>query len=260
MVTASSAGVLGTQAIPTDVSIYNASGSVPASTNRNVTIPSNSTLWIGDTDFVGTNKRQIIVDNNVIQLNANNRVVTIGPNDISMGSVSSENITLKTTGIEIRANNTLGTNGQVLTSNGTKATWNTPSPSFDGVFVSTTNYANVANNGTLPIFGGTTTTAGSTTVSGSTFTKGVSGGIYEVDVIVNVTSRDAAGFVELCLQNGSTCVNTVKLYNHIHTDDTAGDIIYTFYTSTASGTWSVKNTSGAARDFDIKRVSIKRVM
>jgi len=97
-------------------------------------------------------------------------------------------------------------------------------------------------------------------VSGNGFVKGVSSGIYEVVVIVNCTTSDAEGFVRLGLRvGGGTPVHYVKLYNH-QSGEVSGDVIYTFYTTSSSGTWTVTNESGDSRSFDIKRVSVKRVI
>jgi hypothetical protein len=183
---------------------------------------------------------------------------SVGNGGLFLSGGTNSEILLREAGVRITTNGHSGFNGQVLTSDGTNSVWQTPTTTLDGIASQGTNFATVANNSELPLFPGGTL-ASISTLSGNGFIKGVSSGVYEVNVIVNPTTSDVEGFVQLGLFRSGTLVHNVKLYNHI-SGEVSGDVIYTFVTDQNSGTWTVRNTSGTTRGFDIKRVTVKRVM
>lgn len=230
--------------------IYNSNGTTTS--NRTVTTGNNYfDIRTSGTSFSATrasNRRFMIMD---------------AGNDATGGLILSggtnSEILLREAGVRITTNGSSGTSGQVLTSNGTNSEWQTPTaPPLDGIVSQSSTFVTVANNGELPLFPGGSLSSISS-FSGNGFVKGVSTGVYEVTVVANPTTSDAEGFVQLGLYRGANLVHNVKLYNHLN-GEVSGDVIYTFVTDQNSGTFTVRNTSGASRDFDIKRVTVKRVL
>lgn len=240
--------------------IYTTSGTIPTSTTRIVTIPSSSSLELGSISSAFLDLSNETAEAQLSYGSGGSFYAYSGGFGIETSSTNNTGIQGTSSGLQVyTSNGNDGTIGQVLTSNGTYAQWQTPTaPPLDGIATQSTTFATVANGGELPLFPGGSLSSVSS-FSGNGFVKGVSTGVYEVNVVVNPTSSDADGFVQLGLYRSGTLVHNVKLYNHI-SGEAAGDVIYTFLTDQNSGTFTVRNTSGASIGFDIKRVTVKRVL
>ena len=120
-----------------------------------------------------------------------NRLVVAGTSLISGNAAFSANITVTGTAIlnAVSANGTVGTAGQVLTSNGTTTYWATPGASSgksagDGLTTNSTHYAVLANSGIVANATGTyvdTTYIGTLSANNASFLGGTSASSYQLN-------------------------------------------------------------------------------
>ena len=162
MVIANSSGDLSTQAIPTDVSIYNSNGTLTG--DRTVTTGFNSLTFGSD---VSTSPYFRMTYGNGVQLKYNaNSQLSLGTNSASISTPGS-NVVANASTVQISTNGSTGTFGQFLKSNGSGQTvWALP---YDGVIQQTGNSVTFTNGSAASIFSGATT-GGGASASGTTFT------------------------------------------------------------------------------------------
>lgn len=262
--------ILGSGDITTsDVSIYNANGSIPSTTTRTVTVPNTSELLLGNTSF-GTGTRNILIGTSSLYLGANNREINIGGNEIGITANSNSKIIVSTTGLTIKENGTNsgnGNSGQILTSNGStsnNAQWQN-NPALDGIYQSGGPSITFSNGSDASVFSGAVANFANV-ASSTTWTKSSSSAIYEVDLCVKFDEGSLPGngtegkYVTLGLYRSGSLISEHTGYTVQDLGDRTHDIIFKFVTDGNSGNLTFRNMSGVSATGTVSKIIIKRIM
>lgn len=258
--------ILGSGDITTsDVSIYNANGSIPSTTTRTVTIPSTSSLNLGS---FSTAYLELNNGGTNTQLGYGNGGAFIADGSgfyIEATTTNNTGVSANSSGLSIRTgNNNTGSNGQVLTSNGTYSQWQN-NPALDGIYQSGGPSITFSNGSDASVFSGAVANFASV-ASSTTWTKSSSSAIYEVDLCVSFDEGSLPGngvegkYVTLGLYRSGSLISQHTGYTVQDLDDRTHDIIFKFVTDGNSGNLTFRNMSGVSATGTVSKIIIKRIM
>jgi hypothetical protein len=265
MVVTNSLGELSSQAIPvdTDISIYNSNGSIPSSTTRIVSLPSNSTLEIGS---VGSGRGTLQIANGLgatLSYGSPTQGI-LGVNNlgafIQFGGAGDTYVSANSNShVKIRTNGTTGTANQVLTANSSAdAVWQN-NPALDNLYNTSTGSVTFTNGGgTDAAVFGIGVSAQYCSATSTVFTKSSSSAVYEIDLVINTSSL---GDQTIDLGLFQVGVGQIRSSSQTNTTGSSAntDMIFKFMTDSSSGGLSIRNIGASTFTATVKHIAIKRL-
>jgi hypothetical protein len=262
-------GLSGTATTVTVPNIYTANGSIGIGTNRVVTIPSSSSLSLGTT---GTGVIEVNNNSGFVEISygtGGSFITTATSFSAEVSSTNNTGLFGSSSGLVVRtSNNNPGTNGQVLTSNGTQASWQTPTQTFDGIVQESSNSITTSNNADMAVFSTPSSSLASTSGS-TTWIKSSAAARYEVTLVItadNNSSFSGIGitpdgkYIGIALMRSGIEISRYRALNIIDNGDDRPHLTFTFLTDGNSGNLTFRNVSGASLTCTVRRIIIKRIL
>jgi hypothetical protein len=249
-----------TWADATSTNIYNSNGSIPSSTTRIVSLPSNSTLELGT---VGSGRGTLQIANGLgatLSYGSPTQGI-LGVNNlgafIQFGGAGDTYVSANSNShVKIRTNGTTGTANQVLTANSSAdAVWQN-NPALDNLYNTSTGSVTFNTGSDAAVFG-IGVDAQYCSATSTTFTKSSSSAVYEIDIVIDASASLGDESIFLGLFRSGSQIRSCKQFNAVATTGT--DMIFKFMTDSSSGGLTIRNIGAATFTGTVKHIAIKRL-